>query len=411
MRKETSGVNGVRHLMAARLIRLPVHETRKLGAIQFHPRVAARERADSVIENRRCRERIVKRNLVAALEEDLGERGYRQERRRLKTRAHFVRRHDYLPRDVKAVRTMAGDRAPVDNRRRVGIAGGVPLNRTASRHRPEELAAHQRQALEQARDLGVSAEEERDVGERAYGEQRNLARMRPNRAAQKLYRHPRFKRITVRPFTQRVGLLIDREIAALDAAPGVSIVSGGIFADIAEGFRAVIISMAVGVVLVYLVMVASLGSLRNPLVIVTSLPLALIGVLVALAVTGHSLGIAAMMGILLLIGIVVTNAIVLITFVEQLRRRGLSVYDALVTGGRVRLRPILMTALTTSFALVPLAATAQEGGIVSAELATVVIGGLASSTLLTLFAVPIVYTLFHDTIPGLFRRDRILEED
>ena len=206
--------------------------------------------------------------------------------------------------------------------------------------------------------------------------------------------------------TQQVGRQIDRAIDSLDDDPGISIVSGGIFADIAEGFRAIFISMGVGIVLVYLVMVASLGSLRNPLVIVTSLPLALIGVLVALAVTGHSLGIAAMMGVLLLIGVVVTNAIVLITFVEQLRKRGLSVYEALITGGRVRLRPILMTALTTSFALVPLAATAQEGGIVSAELATVVIGGLASSTFLTLFVVPIVYALFNESIPGLFRRVR-----
>ena len=95
--------------------------------------------------------------------------------------------------------------------------------------------------------------------------------------------------------------------------------------------------MAVGIVLVYLVMVASLGSLRNPVVIVTTLPFALIGALAALVITGRSLGLPAMMGILLLIGIVVTNAIVLIAFVEQLREKGMSVYDALINGGRVRL--------------------------------------------------------------------------
>ena len=135
--------------------------------------------------------------------------------------------------------------------------------------------------------------------------------------------------------------------------------------------------MGVGIVLVYLVMVASLGSLRNPFVIVITLPLALIGALAALAVTGRTLGLPAMMGILLLIGIVVTNAIVLIAFVEQLRAKGLSVTEALITGGRVRLRPILMTALTTSFALLPLAvASADDGGIIGAEMATVVIGGL-----------------------------------
>ena len=207
--------------------------------------------------------------------------------------------------------------------------------------------------------------------------------------------------------TQAVGVEIDRVIAELDLPPGLTVTSGGIFADIAEGFQAIFLSMAVGIVLMYLVMVASLGSLRNPIVIVTSLPLALIGVLVALAVTGRTLGLPAMMGLLLLIGIVVTNAIVLIAFVEQLRERGMSIMEALITGGRVRLRPILMTALTTSFALLPLAAfSGGEGGIISSELATVVIGGLISSTALTLIVVPVVYYLFNESIPGLFRRPR-----
>ena len=205
--------------------------------------------------------------------------------------------------------------------------------------------------------------------------------------------------------TQQVGQLIDEKIVALSLPPGVSITSGGIFADIAEGFQAIFISMAVGVVLVYLVMVASLGSLRNPVVIVTTLPFALIGALAALVITGRSLGLPAMMGILLLIGIVVTNAIVLIAFVEQLREKGMRVYDALINGGRVRLRPILMTALTTSFALLPLAvAPSDEGGIISAELATVVIGGLMSSTGLTLIVVPVVYSIFNESIPNTFRR-------
>ena len=209
--------------------------------------------------------------------------------------------------------------------------------------------------------------------------------------------------------TQAVGILIDEKIAALDLPPGVSVTSGGIFADIEEGFQAIFVSMAVGIVLVYLVMVASLGSLRNPFVIVLTLPLALIGVMVSLVITDRALGLAAMMGILLLIGIVVTNAIVLISFVEQQRTRGLGVYEALISGARVRLRPILMTAITTSFALLPLAVESESGGIISAELATVVIGGLTSSTALTLLVLPIVYTLFNDSIPRLF--DRLLRRN
>ena len=204
---------------------------------------------------------------------------------------------------------------------------------------------------------------------------------------------------------QTVGIEIQQKIDGLSIPPGVEVTSGGVFAQIAEGFQDIFLAMAVGIVLVYLVMVAALGSLRNPFVIVTSLPLALIGALVALAVTGRSLGLPAMMGILLLIGIVVTNAIVLIAFVEQLKERGLSVYDALIEGGRIRLRPILMTAITTSFALLPLAVFVEDsGGIIGAELATVVIGGLASSTILTLVVVPVVYMLANESIPNLLRR-------
>ena len=205
---------------------------------------------------------------------------------------------------------------------------------------------------------------------------------------------------------QAVGIAIQEKIDALSLPSGVEVTSGGVFAQIAEGFQAIFLAMAIGVALVYLVMVASLGSLRNPFVIITSLPLAVIGAMFALFVTGRSLGLPAMMGFLMLIGIVVTNAVVLIALVEQLRqRRGMSVYDALIEGGRVRLRPILMTALTTSMALLPLATFVEDaGGIIGAELATVVIGGLVSSTALTLVVVPVVYFLMNESIPRLFNR-------
>ena len=125
--------------------------------------------------------------------------------------------------------------------------------------------------------------------------------------------------------TQAIGLLIQEKIDALDLPPGVTVTNAGVFSQITEGFEDIFLAMGVGIILVYLVMVASLGSLRNPFVIVTSLPLALIGALAALAITGRSLGLPGMMGILLLIGIVVTNAVVLVSFVEQLRERGLTV--------------------------------------------------------------------------------------
>ena len=210
---------------------------------------------------------------------------------------------------------------------------------------------------------------------------------------------------------QAVGIEIQAKIDALDIPPGVEVVNGGVFAQIGEGFQAIFTAMAVGIALVYLVMVAALGSLRNPFVIVTSMPLALIGAMAALAITGRSIGLPAMMGMLMLIGIVVTNAIVLISFVEQLRERGMGVREALIRGGRVRLRPILMTAITTSIALLPLALLPGEGGaLIGAELATVVIGGLISSTALTLIVVPVVYILMNESIPALFRRRGRREE-
>jgi hydrophobic/amphiphilic exporter-1 (mainly G- bacteria), HAE1 family len=146
-------------------------------------------------------------------------------------------------------------------------------------------------------------------------------------------------------------------------------------------------------VLVYIVMVLSFGSLLNPFIILFSLPLAIIGVMLALFITGKPLGITTLIGVLMLIGIVVTNAIVLIELVEQYRERGMSAYDALVRAGRIRLRPILMTAIATMVALVPLALGLEEGGFIGADLGVVVIGGLFTSTFLTLLVVPVVYSL------------------
>ena len=127
------------------------------------------------------------------------------------------------------------------------------------------------------------------------------------------------------------------------------------------------LAMAIGVSLVYLVMVATMGSLRDPFIVVLSMPLAIVGALVALFVTGGALSLPAMMGFLFLIGIVVTNAIVLLTFVNQLRAQGYDALEAVIEAGRTRLRPILMTAFTTILAIFPLAFS-DAGGIVSAEL-------------------------------------------
>ena len=206
---------------------------------------------------------------------------------------------------------------------------------------------------------------------------------------------------------QATSVRIDRVINDANLPSSVTVRQGGFASDIEEQFQNVYIAMAIGLALVYLVMVATLGSLRDPFIVVLSMPLAVVGALIALTVTGRALSLPSMMGFLFLIGIVVTNAIVLIIFVEQLRQQGLAVGDAILLAGRTRLRPILMTAFTTILALFPLAFSSASG-LVGSELATVVIGGLMSSTFLTLVAVPVTYLLLHQSIPDLFTRARRL---
>jgi HAE1 family hydrophobic/amphiphilic exporter-1 len=151
--------------------------------------------------------------------------------------------------------------------------------------------------------------------------------------------------------------------------------------------------MGIAILLVYLAMVVAFNSMVTPFIILFSLPLATIGAFPALLLTGRPIGLSALIGFLMLIGIVVTNAIVLLDLVERLRADGHSTRDALIEGGRTRIRPILMTAIATILALVPLAAGFNQGSIIAAELGTVVIGGLLSSTFLTLLVVPVVYAL------------------
>jgi len=186
---------------------------------------------------------------------------------------------------------------------------------------------------------------------------------------------------------------IDDLRAAGDLAETVTTTFAGTTAEMNEAFASLFLSMGFAILVVYIVMVLALGSLITPFIIMFSLPLAAIGAIPALLVSGHPLGISAMVGFLMLIGIVVTNAIVLLDFVEQLRARGRSTYDALIGGGRVRVRPILMTAVATILALTPVAMGMAHGSVIAEELAVVVIGGLFTSTFLTLIVIPVLYSL------------------
>jgi HAE1 family hydrophobic/amphiphilic exporter-1 len=186
----------------------------------------------------------------------------------------------------------------------------------------------------------------------------------------------------------------------------VSVELAGVSQQQAEAFGGLFASMAVAILLVYVMMVLAFDSLVTPFVIMFSLPLATIGAFPALYLTGRPIGVSALIGFLMLIGIVVTNAIVLLDLVERLRKDGKPTREALIEGGRTRVRPILMTAIATILALIPLAAGFNEGSIIAAELGTVVIGGLFSSTFLTLIVVPAAYFLVEGLKARLARRRR-----
>jgi hydrophobic/amphiphilic exporter-1 (mainly G- bacteria), HAE1 family len=192
-----------------------------------------------------------------------------------------------------------------------------------------------------------------------------------------------------------VNRAIQQQVNALPAHPGVNIVTAGIAEEMGNTFSRMVIAIVVAIIIVFLIVILMMRSIINPLIIMVSLPLAFIGSIPALLVSGHTLGVSAMMGLLMLVGIVLTNAIVLVSMVEQQRKNGLSIQDALLEGGKTRLRPILMTALTTILAMIPMAVSVSSGTVLGAELAVVVIGGMISSTFLTLFVIPAVFSLVH----------------
>jgi HAE1 family hydrophobic/amphiphilic exporter-1 len=203
--------------------------------------------------------------------------------------------------------------------------------------------------------------------------------------------------VTAKPVgdnTGAIGAELQTRIAALKLPEGATASIGGVSEDQSEAFGQLGLAMLAAIAIVFMLLVATFRSLVQPLILLVSIPFAATGALGLLLVTGTPLGVPAMIGMLMLIGIVVTNEIVLIDLVNQYRAQGLGVVEAVVEGGRHRLRPILMTALATVFALLPMAlGVTGEGGFISQPLAVVVIGGLVSSTVLTLLLVPTLYTM------------------
>ncbi|TGZ09757.1 efflux RND transporter permease subunit [Streptomyces rhizosphaericola] len=203
--------------------------------------------------------------------------------------------------------------------------------------------------------------------------------------------------ITAKPVGDNTGAVsatLASKIDALDLPDGATATIGGVSEDQNEAFMQLGLAMLAAIAIVFMLLVATFRSLVQPLILLVSVPFAATGAIGLLLVTGTPLGVPAMIGLLMLIGIVVTNAIVLIDLINQYRAQGLGIVEAVIEGGRHRFRPILMTALATIFALLPMAlGVTGDGGFISQPLGVVVIGGLISSTVLTLVLVPTLYAM------------------
>ncbi|BDH60991.1 swarming motility protein SwrC [Lysinibacillus sp. PLM2] len=186
---------------------------------------------------------------------------------------------------------------------------------------------------------------------------------------------------------------VEQKINELELPKGVEIGVSGVTADMEEAFTQLALAMLAAIAIVYFILVVTFGEGLAPFAILFSLPFTVIGSLVALWIANETISVSAMMGMLMLIGIVVTNAIVLVDRIIHMEREGMKMRDAILEAGATRLRPILMTAIATIGALIPLAIGAEGSGLISKGLGVTVIGGLLSSTILTLIIVPIVYEL------------------
>ena len=182
-------------------------------------------------------------------------------------------------------------------------------------------------------------------------------------------------------------------VAENPLGPEIGMHIGGQGEELAESLRSLLMAFALAIFLVYLVMASQFESLLHPFVILFTIPLAMVGAIGALLLTGNTISIVAFIGLILMVGLVVKNAIILIDKINQLREAGVAKREALIEGARSRLRPIIMTTLSTLFGFLPLALAFGEGAEVRSPMAITVMGGLAVSTLLTLLVIPVVYDL------------------
>ncbi len=239
---------------------------------------------------------------------------------------------------------------------------------------------------------------------------KNVASLKLNAGPVKIDRKyfQRVVHITANPTTRPLGAIaedLETAFAAIQLPTGFTIKLAGQIQQQRETFQGLQFATVLALALVYMVMAAQFKSLIDPFIIMFSVPMGFPGVILILFLTNTTLSTTSMMGIIMMLGIVVSNGVLLVDYTNVLRRRGHSLSDAVITASRTRLRPILMTSLATVFGLLPMAIGWGTGGETNAPLARSVVGGLSVSTLLTLFLVPTMYMIFEEWNPRKFEKE------
>ncbi|HUW18506.1 MAG TPA: efflux RND transporter permease subunit [Sedimentisphaerales bacterium] len=227
----------------------------------------------------------------------------------------------------------------------------------------------------------------------------NIARIEQGVGPTKIERKDQARYITVSAQVRgrdlgSVAADVKKAVDKIPAPPGFTYKFGGAEKEKTEAFRLLVVAVALGMALVYMVMASQFESLRDPFIIFLSIPFGIVGVIIALALTGQAMSVVSFLALIMMVGIVVNDGIVLISYIGILRRRGLDVYSAIMEGGRSRLRPVICTTATTVLAMIPLALSKGEGSEIWLPFAVTVIGGLTVGTLITLVLMPTLYSVF-----------------
>jgi len=231
----------------------------------------------------------------------------------------------------------------------------------------------------------------------------DIAKIREGKGPAKISREAqqRVGIVSANVFGRDLGSVVNELKQVLDKFPlpeGYYITYGGSYAHMTEMQVAAAWALMLIVLLIYMLMAAQFESFLHPLIIMFTIPLALIGVIFSLLISGTTLSLTSFIGLLTVIGIVTKNGILLVDCINQQRERGMERDRAIITGGTIRLRPILMTAMTTIFACIPMALSKGEGAELFSPIGITVIGGLTASTFLTLLLMPVLYSLFDDLV-------------